>query len=84
MEYAEAMSQTPPAVTDELSSALLEALGAPALVELTARVGVMNTTARTNIALGIQAEGFSTACGLQPLAPSSPHAGHAGPSTGLA
>ena len=27
MEYADAMSQTPPAVTDEMSSALLEALG---------------------------------------------------------
>ena len=27
MEYAEAMSQTPPAVTDELSASLLEALG---------------------------------------------------------
>ena len=67
MEYAEAMSQTPPAVSDELSSHLLAQLGAPALVELTARVGLMNTTARTNIALGIRSEGFSAACGLQPL-----------------
>jgi AhpD family alkylhydroperoxidase len=68
MAYAEAMSQTPPAVTDELSAALLEALGAPALVELTARVGLMNAAARGNIALGIRSEGFSAACGLQPLA----------------
>src|SRR5438094_123339 len=30
MEYAEAMCETPPTVTDELSAALLEALGAPA------------------------------------------------------
>lgn len=29
MEYAEAMSQTPPAVTDELSDALLAEIGAP-------------------------------------------------------
>ena len=36
MEYAEAMSQTPPTVTDELSARLLDQLGAPALVELTA------------------------------------------------
>jgi AhpD family alkylhydroperoxidase len=68
MEYAEAMSQTPPAVTDELSAALLAALGAPALLELTARVGFMNSAARSNIALGIKSEEFSAACGLQPLA----------------
>jgi alkylhydroperoxidase family enzyme len=68
MAYAEAMSQTPPAVTDELSAALLGELGAPALVELTARVAFMNTAARANIALGIKSEGFSASCGLQPLA----------------
>src|SRR5918999_5387524 len=54
MEYAEAMSRTPPAVTDELSAALLRDLGAPALVELTARVALMNCSARINIALGIR------------------------------
>ena len=68
MEYAEAMSQTPVTVTDELSAALLEELGAPALLELTVRVGLMNTSARSNIALGIASEEFSAACGLQPLA----------------
>jgi alkylhydroperoxidase family enzyme len=69
MEYAEAMSQTPLTVTHELSPALLEALGAPALVELTARIAFMNSSARGNIALGIKSEEFSAACGLQPLAP---------------
>jgi alkylhydroperoxidase family enzyme len=68
MEYAEAMSQTPLAVTDDMSAALLEDLGAPALLELTARIGWMNVTARANIALGIEAQGFSASCGLQPLA----------------
>lgn len=68
MEYAEAMSQTPPTVTDELSAALLEALGAPALVELTARIAFMNASARGNIALGIHSQEFSAACGLPPLA----------------
>ena len=68
MEYAEAMSQTPPAVTDEMSAALLSALGAPALVELTARVGMMNMTARGNVALGIRSAEFSASCGLPPLA----------------
>jgi len=67
MEYAEAMSQTPLAVTDKMSAALLEELGPPALLELTARIGGMNLTARTNIALGIRSHEFSAACGLQPL-----------------
>lgn len=68
MAYAEAMSQTPPTVTDEMAAALLEELGPPALVELTARIAAMNLTARTNIALGIRSQEFSAACGLPPLA----------------
>ena len=68
LEYAEAMSQTPPAVTDEMSGALLRELGAPALVELTARIGFMNLSARSNIALGIHSQEFAAACGLPPLA----------------
>jgi AhpD family alkylhydroperoxidase len=72
MEYAEAMSETPPAVTDEMSAALLEELGAPALVELTARIGTMNMTARGNVALGIRSQEFAASCGLPPLtSPSS-------------
>jgi AhpD family alkylhydroperoxidase len=68
MEYAEAMSQTPVAVTDEMSAALLSDLGAPALVELTARIGFMNSSARGNVALGIRSQEFSASCGLPPLA----------------
>ena len=68
MEYAEAVSQTPPTVTDDLSARLLEQLGAPALVELTAWVGLANQYARGNVALGIEAQGFAAACGLAPLA----------------
>ncbi len=73
MAYAEAMSQTPPSVTDELSDALLAELGpGGALIELAARVAFMNTTARMNIALGIRSEEFAAECGLPPLAaPSS-------------
>ncbi|GAA3172976.1 hypothetical protein GCM10010531_28140 [Blastococcus jejuensis] len=75
MEYAEAMSQTPPAVTDEMSATLLDELGAPSLLELTARIGTMNMTARGNVALGIRSQEFSASCGLPPLAaPSSDHA----------
>jgi AhpD family alkylhydroperoxidase len=71
MEYAEAMSATPPAVTDEMSAALLSDLGAPALLELTAKIGAMNLNARSNVALGIRSQEFSASCGLPPLAASS-------------
>ena len=67
MEYAEAASQTPPAVTDELSAALLAQLGPAGLVELAARVAFMNMSARMNIALGISSEHFADSCGLPPL-----------------
>lgn len=68
MEYAEAMSETPPRVTDELAARLLEQLGAPALIELTSVVGFANSTTRGNVALGIESQGFSDACSI-PLAP---------------
>jgi alkylhydroperoxidase family enzyme len=68
MAYAEAMSLTPPAVTDEQSAELLADLGAAGLLELTAVVGVMNLNARSNVALGIHADGFAESCGLPPLA----------------
>ena len=68
MEYAEAMSQTPPTVTDEMSARLLGQLGAPALVELTAFVGLANLYTRTNTAFGIESQGFSASCQLAPLA----------------
>ncbi len=67
MEYAEAMSETPLRVTDELSARLLDQLGAAALVELTAWVAFSNMTTRCNNALGIESQGFSSACPL-PLA----------------
>ena len=67
MEFAEAMSETPPQVTDELANRLLEALGAPAMVELVAWVGFANMTTRSNTTLGIESQEFSSACSL-PLA----------------
>jgi alkylhydroperoxidase family enzyme len=74
MEYAEAMSETPPRVTDDLFARLLTQLGAPAMVELTSLVGFANMSTRSNVALGIEAQGFSKACRL-PLA--RPSAGYA-------
>ena len=77
MAYAEAASQTPPAVTDEMSDVLLAELGPAALVELAARVAFMNMSARMNIALGIRSEEFADACGLAPLATPTVGAGAA-------
>lgn len=77
MEYAVAMSETPPVVADEQFAGLLERLGAAAMVELTAVVGFANLSARSNIALGITSQGFSKVCQLplaQPTAGYSPAA----------
>src|SRR5271156_5405104 len=46
MEYAEAISQPPPAVTNEMSARLLTVLGPAALVELTTVVALANFMAR--------------------------------------
>ena len=69
MEYAEAMSQTPPTVTDAVSGRLRDQLGDEALVELTAFVALANFYARNNVALGIESQGFAASCDLAPLAP---------------
>ena len=71
MEYAEAMTQTPPTVSDELSARLLEALGPAALVELTMVIALANLMTRSNIAFGIESQEFSAACDLKPLAVAS-------------
>lgn len=68
MEYAEAMTQTPTKVTDELSARLLEQLGPAALVELTTCIALANLYSRSNTAMGIESQGFSAACDLRPLA----------------
>jgi hypothetical protein len=51
-----------------MAAALLADLGPAGLLELTSRVGVMNMTARGNVALGIRSEHYAEACGLPPLA----------------
>ena len=68
MEYAEAMTRTPPTVTDGLSARLLEALGPAALVELTMFIALANLYTRSNTAIGIESQEFSAACDLKPLA----------------
>ena len=69
MDYAEAMTLTPPAVTDEMVAELLGQLGEAAVVELTAFIGLANMNSRANVALGIESEGYAESCDLKPLAP---------------
>ena len=67
MEYAEAMTNTPPTVTDELYASLLDRLGPAAMIELTAYIAYANLATRANVANGVESQGFSSACEI-PLA----------------
>jgi alkylhydroperoxidase family enzyme len=62
LEYAEAMTATPPEVTDELVERLGTHLSQAQLVELTAIVAVENLRSRINSALGLTAQGFVDRC----------------------
>ena len=64
IEYAEAMTVTPPAVTDDLAETLRTQLGDDAFVELTMIVAVENERSRFNSALGLTSQGFSDSCEL--------------------
>lgn len=67
LAYAEAMTDTPTTVTDEMSASLLRQLGAAALVELTTFIAFANMAGRSNTANGITSQGYSDHCGI-PLA----------------
>jgi AhpD family alkylhydroperoxidase len=62
LAYAEAMSATPPAVTDEMVAGLRRDLDDAALVELTMMVAVENSRSRFNSALGLTSQGFRDRC----------------------
>ncbi|MEU1202733.1 carboxymuconolactone decarboxylase family protein [Streptomyces sp. NPDC005813] len=78
MEYAEAMTNTPPTVTDEMYASLLGRLGPAAMVELTAHIAFVNLATRANVANGVQSQGFSDACEI-PLAARPAKSGMASP-----
>lgn len=67
LEYAEAMTNTPTTVTDELYAGLLDRLGPAAMVELTVFIAFANLSTRANTAHGITSQGYSDACEI-PLA----------------
>jgi AhpD family alkylhydroperoxidase len=62
LAYAEAMTVTPPAVTDEMAEELRADLGDDGLAELTMMVAVENLRSRFNSALGLSSQGFSESC----------------------
>jgi AhpD family alkylhydroperoxidase len=62
--YAEAMTETPPTVTDEQVAALRRHLDDAQLVELTTMVAVENQRSRINAALGLRSQGFSDTCAV--------------------
>lgn len=64
IEYARAMTVTPPTVTDAMVSHLRMELGDAAVIELTAMIAVENERSRMNAALGLVSQGFSAACRL--------------------
>ena len=76
LEYAEAVTVTPPVVSDDLFRRLQEAFSAEAIVELTAVIAFQGLSARFNAALQAQPHGF---CALpangQPVGRTVPSAG---------
>lgn len=64
LEYAEAMTVTPPTVTDDLTEGLRSALGEEAFLELTLMVAIENQRSRLNSALGLRSQGFKERCEL--------------------
>jgi alkylhydroperoxidase family enzyme len=69
LEYGEAMTATPPEVSDALVDRLREHLGDAGLVELTYLVAVENLRSRVNAALGLESQGFRAACEVRPAGP---------------
>jgi AhpD family alkylhydroperoxidase len=72
LEFAEAMTATPPFVTDEQFARLLVQLGEPAMVELTTQIALANLYTRSNVAMGIESQGFSAACEFKLARPDVP------------
>jgi alkylhydroperoxidase family enzyme len=74
MAYAEAMTTTPPSVTDEMVADLRRELDDAELVELTMMVAVENVRSRFNGALGLTSQGFKDRCEIPAAASGGPSA----------
>ena len=67
LEYAEAMTLTPPTVDDWMVEKLTDQIGVEAMVELTMMVAIENQRSRFNSAMGLASQGYSDRCELAPL-----------------
>ncbi len=67
LEHAEAMTETPPTVHDELVKRLLDHLDEAQLVELTMIVCLENVRSRFNSAVGLTGQGFKDRCEVPQL-----------------
>jgi AhpD family alkylhydroperoxidase len=67
--YADAMTATPPTVTDAQVAELEAELGRAGLIELTTQIALENMRARGNNALGIVDQGFDAACKVRLSSP---------------
>lgn len=73
MEYAEAMTEDPPGVTDELVEALRRhGFDDAQLVELTMVVAVENLRSRFNAAAGLTGQGFKAHCQVPAITSGGP------------
>ncbi|HWI42625.1 MAG TPA: carboxymuconolactone decarboxylase family protein [Nocardioides sp.] len=68
MDYAEAMTETPPTADEAMVARLTEQLGTEAVVELTYFIALENLRSRMNSAMGLATQGFADRCELAPLA----------------
>ncbi len=64
LAYADAMTATPPTVTDDQVDELRRLLGTAGLIELTYMIALENSRGRFNDALGIVDQGFSESCAV--------------------
>lgn len=86
IEYATAMTQTPPVVDDRLFARLRQHFDEAQLVELTSAIAWENYRSRFNRALAIESDGFAegSACALPVRAPMHALASAEGRSHGAA
>jgi AhpD family alkylhydroperoxidase len=64
LDYAEALTATPPTMSDELWERLRARFDDPQLVELTVAIAIENYRARVGEAFGLASEGFSKTCAV--------------------
>lgn len=68
LEYAEAATATPAAISEDIVQRLQATFDEAELVELASWIALENLRSRTNAALGLHSQGFSDRCEVVPIA----------------